>query len=438
MTAFNTFLTIIINLEKIIALGLAIGGLWVMLFRVLARLGTGLQSRKISILADAAEYTPLKKELKDTGVFREDNVRRLKPEDMDSVEIGLITCSPHEEIYSLYGHTALRCHNMKNGTDITFNYGMFNFKAPYFALRFVFGKTDYELGVVPTDFFCKYYKDWGSQVTEQVLNLTTEEKWNILQALFINLQPENCTYRYNYLYDNCSTRPRNIIARHLQGRIIYEERPDYTPTYREMIHELTKHHEWATMGNDLLLGVKADMKTTREQQEFLPLNLLYDFDHAQVYANGIYRQLVKERRILVPAGIQMIEKDFPLSPTDCAILLLLVCLSVLMAEWKLKRHFVIFDACLMLATGLAGCIVFVMFFSEHPATSTNLQILILNPLSLFFIPQVFRGKKTRWFVISLCATILFLIGGLWQDYAEGMYILALCLLLRYWRHRHEK
>ena len=364
----------------------------------------------------------------------------LKPEDMDSMEIGLITCSPHEEIYSLYGHTALRCHNMKTGTDITFNYGMFNFKAPYFALRFVFGKTDYELGVVPTDYFCKYYQDWGSQVTEQVLNLSAKEKWDIMQALFVNLRPENCTYRYNFLYDNCSTRPRDIIVNHLQGKVIFEERTDFEPTYREMIHELTRHHEWATMGNDLLLGVKADQKTTREQQEFLPMNLLYDFDHAQVYANGIYRQLVKERRILVSAGIQVIEKDFPLSPMDCAILLLLVCLGILMIEWKQKKHYVWFDATLMLATGLSGCIILLMFFSDHPTTSTNLQIFLLNPLPLFYLPAVLRhSKTTHYWNISLGMTCLFLLGALWQDYAEGMEVLALCLLTRYWSHiRNDK
>ena len=86
MDGINTFLEIIINLEKVIALGLTIGGLWFVLFRVLARLGTGLQSRKISVIADSAEYTPLKKDLKDTGVFRENNIRRLKPEDVDTPE----------------------------------------------------------------------------------------------------------------------------------------------------------------------------------------------------------------------------------------------------------------------------------------------------------------------------------------------------------------
>ena len=104
MDGFNTVLTIIINLEKVIALGLTIGGLWVVLFRVLARLGTGLQSRKISIIAEAAEYTPLKKELKDTDVFREDNIRRMKPEDVETAEKAAAELS--DESLLIYVYTA--------------------------------------------------------------------------------------------------------------------------------------------------------------------------------------------------------------------------------------------------------------------------------------------------------------------------------------------
>jgi hypothetical protein len=103
--------------------------------------------------------------------------------EMDSVEIGLITCSPHEEIYSLYGHTALRYHDLKRGIDGVYNWGVFDYTKPHFALRFIFGLTDYELGVAPTLPFCQYYAEWGSQVTEHVLNLTRVEKWNIRNAL---------------------------------------------------------------------------------------------------------------------------------------------------------------------------------------------------------------------------------------------------------------
>ena len=136
---------------------------------------------------------------------------------MDNVEFGLVTCSPHEEVYSLYGHTAIRYRELITGRDLMFNYGVFNFNTPYFVPRFVFGKTDYELGVTSTKAFCKYYQRWGSQVSEQVLNLTAEEKSRLMHALSENLRPENRIYRYNFFYDNCSTRPRDAIENCLVG-----------------------------------------------------------------------------------------------------------------------------------------------------------------------------------------------------------------------------
>lgn len=103
-----------------------------------------------------------------------------------------------------------------------------------------------------------------------------------------------------------------------------------------------------------------------------------------------------------------------------------------------KTTWVWWDALLMLASALAGCILTLMLFSEHPATSTNLQVLVLNPLALLFIPAVVRRRPTRWFTISAILILLFFIGGFWQDYAEGMEFLALSLLTRYWIHRNDK
>ena len=359
-------------------------------------------------------------------------------EKYDSIEVSLLTCSPHEEIYSLYGHTALRWHDLHQsgpsaGNDIAFNWGIFNFNKPYFVLRFVFGLTDYELGIMPFQYFCTYYEKWGSSVTEQVLNLSNEEKMKLEAALQENLQPENRIYRYNYFYDNCSTRPRNIIEECINGKVEYAQREDYTPSYREMVGVCTRNHPWGTFGNDILLGIKADFKTDMRQQEFLPDNLLYDFDRAQIYADGTYRPLVKERRMVVLPGVQIIEKDFPLTPTECAVVLLIVALLLRGLEWKLKTVFVWWDVLLMLAQGLAGCVLFAMIFSQHPTTSLNLQILLLNPLPLFFIPSIIRGKKTKWQNLLLVLVVLFFIGSLFQHYAEGMLILALSLLSRFRR-----
>ena len=348
----------------------------------------------------------------------------------DSVEVSLLTCSPHEEIYSLYGHTALRWHDLSKGDDIAFNWGMFDFHKPYFVLRFVFGLTDYELGAYPYPLFLQEYKEYGSSVTEQVLNLTAEEKQAVKQALMENLQPENKVYRYNYFYDNCSLRPRDIIERSVAGKVEYAHREDYAPTYREMVRSCTRNHPWGTFGNDMLLGLRADQTTDMRRQEFLPENLMYDIDRATIYANGEYRPLVKERRIALQSGVQIIGQDFPLTPTECACLLLILSVIIVLIEWKRRKTFKYWDALLMTAQGLAGCVLFVMIFSQHPTTSLNLQLLLLNPLPLFFIPAVLRRRKTRWWTILLAMIILFAIGSLFQHYAEGMMILALSLLIR--------
>ena len=358
----------------------------------------------------------------------------------DSLEISLLTCSPHEEIYSLYGHTALRYHDLRTDEDIVLNWGLFNFHAPHFVARFVFGLTDYEVGPAPLNHFCGYYAKWGSSVTEQVLNLTAEEKRDIMDALNENLKPENRIYRYNFFYDNCATRPRDIIERNLHGKLQYAPRPDYQPTFRDMIRLQTRNHSWATFGNDILLGVKADMKTTRQEQEFLPANLQYDFDHAVILdADGSTRPLVSQREELVSPGVQYVQSDFPLSPTECFVLLLLLSILILFLEWKRGKTYRYWDTLLMLLTGLSGCVLFVMLFSQHPCTSTTLQLFLLKPMPLFFLPSVWRRRKTRWWILSFCLIVLFFIGGIWQSYAEGMYILALSLLTRICSHlKNEK
>lgn len=358
----------------------------------------------------------------------------------DSVEVSLLTCAPHEEVYSLYGHTALRWHDLHTGDDLVFNWGIFNFKKPFFVVRFVFGLTDYELGITPFEPFAAYYRRWGAMVTEQVLNLTSAEKSRLQKLLADNYLPENRVYRYNYFYDNCSTRPRDIIERCLDGKVEYKQRQDYELTFRQMIHEKTKHHEWATEGNDLLLGLRADLKTSRQEQEFLPENLLYDFDRAQIRGNdGAVRPLVVNRRMAVQPGVQVIERDFVMSPIEVGVALLIVSLLVFAVEWRRRHIFIIWDVVLMALTGLAGCVLFVMLFSQHPCTTTNLQVLLLNPLHLFFIPSVVRRRPTRYWKALLFMTSLLLIGAFFQRYAVLTPFLALCLLTRYWIHlRREK
>ena len=354
---------------------------------------------------------------------------------MDSVEISLLTCEPHDEIYSLYGHTAIRYHDLrKNGMDMAFNYGVFNFRAPHFVLRFVFGLTDYELGAYPFYLFLKEYQHFGSQVTEQVLNLTNEEKLQLRLALAVNMLPENTVYRYNYFYNNCTTKARDIIEQCINGRIEYAGAKSDTATYRNTVRYMTRHHPWARFGNDLLLGIKADIPTTSRQQEFLPAHLMNDFNHAQIITNEQRRPLVKYSRIAVPAGTQTVQEEFPLSPLTCGLILLGIGLILFITEYHKRCAYRIWDLSLMLLTGTIGIVLFLMLFSQHPTVSLNLQLLLFNPLPWFFLWPVIKGRQTRYWTITIFLVIAFLTGSLFQHYAEGLWCLALCLLLQSYIH----
>lgn len=355
----------------------------------------------------------------------------------DNIEISLLTCSPHDEIYSLYGHTAIRFQDKSEGIDYAINYGVFSFQKPFFILRFVFGITDYEMGIVPFQDFCQEYKYYGAKVVQQDLNLLPEEKIKIVRALQNNYEPQNRVYRYNYFYNNCTTKARDIIIDNINGKIVFKNKIDKSLSFRDMIHSCNENHRWARFGNDILLGAKADFKTSRGEQQFLPEKLMLDFDAANVVtADGKSYPLVKKSVIaVVPETKETADSGFCPTPRQCAWLFFSIIAITSVVGVINKKRMLFIDAFVMLLCGMAGIVVFAMFFSEHPTTSTNLQILMLNPISLFGCYYIIRNrhnKKALERVWITCAAILaiFIFCGIIQSYAEGMLILALSLLLR--------
>lgn len=353
----------------------------------------------------------------------------------DSIRVSLLTCSPHDEIYSLYGHTAIRYEDKASKTDIVVNYGMFSFKKPFFVARFVLGLTDYEMGIQDFNDFCYEYQYFGSQVTQQEINLTPEEKGQLLKALQDNYANAR-VYRYNYFYNNCTTKARDIILKSINGKIEYKNAIDKSVSFRDLIHGCNANYSWASFGNDLLLGLKADMQTTREEQQFLPDNLMRDFGQAKIVsADGSARPLVKNTEIIVKGNDHAIAGKTKVTPQFVFITLLLLIAAIVVAEFKTKKRFLWVDISLLLASGLAGLILFVMLFSEHPTTSTNLQIFILCPLNLYWAIYIIKNKRNErklrkaWTFLSIMLCIG-LSGRLIQVYAEGMPLLALSLLLK--------
>lgn len=358
---------------------------------------------------------------------------------MDSVSISLLTCTAGDEIWSLYGHTAIRYEDKAHHTDLAVNYGMFSFSQKNFIIKFVFGRTDYEMGIEPMSMFLMEYASQGRGVIQQTLNLTREEKMAITQALAENYEPAHRTYRYNYFYDNCTTRARDIIASHIDGKVEYAGTPAAAASYRSMIHQWNGGHRWMRFGKDLLLGVMADRSTSPTQQQFLPDTLRKDFDEASIVSPGSRKRplVASETEILKPnAANRKAQSGIwdTLTPRMVMGLLLVATLLVTVCEYRRKQTFWLYDVVLLTLDGLAGLALLAMVFSEHPTVRVNFQILLLNPLSIVFaysVGNAIAHKRYHWYwSLLLVCTVLFIIGGLFQNYAEGMYLLACTLLLR--------
>lgn len=363
-------------------------------------------------------------------------------EHLDSaVSLSLLTCQPGEESWSLYGHTAIHYINRDKGIDVAVNYGMFNFHKSFFVLRFIFGLTDYEMGVQPYDYFCEAYAYERRGIVEQEINfLSPWDKEAVVDALERNYRPENREYRYNIFYDNCTTRARDmLLIPYNDFNIIDFKRNADGPSFRELTHQYTFNHPWTQLGNDLLLGLKADRPTNVSEQQFLPFNLMEDIDKATISFKDSTEHtipLIKgEKRVIIPMFERdQTEKEFPLSPTACAVILALLIVVVTTIEYC--RHKVLwgFDLVLLILIGVCGLILTAMVFSQHPTVNLNLQILLLNPLALVYLyPVVKNGCRGKghyfWNVYAICL-LLFLIGNTMQCYAEGTNILALSLLFR--------
>ncbi len=359
----------------------------------------------------------------------------------DSAKCSLLTCSAGEEIYSLFGHTALRYEDPARGIDVVFNYGMFSFRVPHFALRFALGETDYQLGVTEFSRFAAEYQWDERDVWQQTLNLTSREKQRLWEALTENYRPENRTYRYNFFYDNCATRPRDRIEACVDGRVEYAAAQDSTATvctWRDLLHRYTEGHPWARFGIDLCIGSRADKPASYREQMFVPFYLQQYLRGACIVSEqGDRRPLVGEEVKVVDAAHTAQEESLLPSPMQAALLLWAGVTVLSIYGVRRRKSLWALDGLLFGTAGVAGCILaFLAACSQHPAVSPNWLLLILHPLHLFCLPCVLiRVKKkrlSRYMAANGVILTLFivLLAPIPQFIPPAVLPLTLCLLVR--------
>lgn len=330
----------------------------------------------------------------------------------DSIIVSLITCSPGSEIYELCGHEAVRVRGIMNGErmDSVWNYGVFDFNEPNFVYRFVKGETDYRLAGYPFAWFMPEYVEAGREVTEQDLNLTQEEACRMLDLLREESKPENCKYRYNYVKDNCATRIVWRLDSAASQRVIYPDDVRYG-TFREEMRSYHRNYPWYQFGIDLALGGGLDRPIRGRDEMFVPVEMMLKASGAH-FEDG--KPLVKDTRILSAKRGEPVLPATPwyLTPWAVGGYLLLLSLAICGIQAWRKTIFKVVYTIWFGICGIAGCVVFfLVFVSEHEATSPNLLLIWLNPLQLIFAVCVL-SRKLRYGAVAMAWYNMIAVGSL--------------------------
>ncbi len=334
----------------------------------------------------------------------------------DRTRISLLISSPGEELYTAFGHSAIRVTDTLRNLDWVFNYGVFDFNTPNFYAKFVRGKLLYQLAIQEFPSYWRSYTGSQQRVTEQVLLLTPAQKREFLRLLMENYQPENRYYLYDFFYDNCATRIRDIIEEIAEEKLIIPEAKGTNTTFRDLLHYYVGDRYWTSFGIDIILGLEADKKAGLREQMFLPEFLGKNLAEYQFRQNGAARFILSEEIVLMKEGPKKPLLSFFLRPVFVLSLisLLLVLLSLF---FRKKKQALLIDRLLFILLGLCGLFLLFMWFgTDHIATERNLNILWLNPLYLLYAvylnrPMHIVHRLAKWLLI-LC-NLAILINFLW-------------------------
>ena len=336
----------------------------------------------------------------------------------DSVHVSLVTFYPGSEPHNIWGHSEIRV--QQGPVDVYFNYGVFDFQAPAFMWRFMLGQTDYLCQPVP-----RAYAMLGMEnrrMVEQELNLPQDKAIMVRDFLWNNAQPENRTYRYKFLSDNCSTRPRDIIEMAAGEGLRYPAMSDSTVTYRDILAHYCHNYAWERFGIDLVLGWDVDTVLDQRATMFIPMLLMDAVADATITTDSTTTRLVKATTVPNDKSTEgNVRPPTPwyLSPMTVAVLALALTLMVTWRDWRRHDLSRWFDSVLFSIGGLAGCLLFfLIFFSTHEATSPNINIAWLNPLLLLLaiLPWFKKTRNAaRWLhALNALVVALLMLAWPWQ------------------------
>ncbi|MBO9561316.1 MAG: DUF4105 domain-containing protein [Niastella sp.] len=335
--------------------------------------------------------------------------------DSCALHVSLLTCSPGEELYSAFGHTALRVKSSATGMDIVFNYGTFDDSEPTkFYWDFTRGLMFYSLSAYGFSDFVEEYRSQQRGVIEQELQLSCAEKSKIFNALRDNAQPQNRNYYYYFHLDNCTTRAGDMIIKNTDSPVVFKNiLPAKTPSYRNLLHAyLDKGHQpWSKFGIDILLGSNLDKKVSNREAMFLPDYLMKGFDSASSGA----KPLVLKTEPVVIVSTTAVETGSWFTPfvLFTGLLIFITILSILTGS-RSSAFLRGFDIFFFLLLGLLGVLLATLWLIRVDDVCRN-NFNLLWALPTHFVVVFVMNRQKQWVksYFKVVCIISLLLGATW-------------------------
>jgi hypothetical protein len=347
------------------------------------------------------------------------------------IDVYMLTILPGKEMYSMYGHSAIRVVMHDRNFDNVFNWGVFDFNTPNFAFKFAKGRLDYILAVYPYERLLQDYFLEQRTVISQKVNLLPHEKERLMSLAFENMKPENIAYRYDFFYDNCATRVRDIIEESVGGSLnLSATKKRDNPTFRNLIDNYQKPFRWLDIGIDLLLGIPADKHANPSEQMFLPDFLMSNMSDAVVMRETGEQELLDDPVIIHNFDAAPLISNRLTSPMfvlwSVVAIVLGLSLSNIKRRWMRRIDIPLFAVYSLLSLLL----LFTVFFAEHSALKWNTNMLWLSPLviiSLFGL--ILNTNKVYIYRLNMMVTLLFLLTLPISPQATNRFLIPVILIL---------
>lgn len=346
----------------------------------------------------------------------------------------LITCGPGTETYSIYGHTALRIVFQEKQTDVVYNWGVFDFNTKNFAWKFAKGRLDYMLIAEPPKGFLQAYLFEQRYVYSQKINIDPVETRKLVALINENLRPENVKYRYDFFYDDCSTRIRDLLEKSIGEKLKYP--PAETgkiPTFRDMVARYQNPYPWLRFGVDLIMGSTSDKKARFRDRMFLPIDLKDGLSKLTVQRSDKRIPLLQNPVVLIDFEAPAIKPNFLIAP-PFVFTMVIVLVLILAGLTKSRKIIRIIDIIIYSVFSLlAVLMIFFNFFTDHEQMKWNLNIIWLNPfIILCLVMLILKREGTLWFriVFFISAGFLLIHFVLPQNFNFAFSLMTIILLIR--------